>query len=138
MQSQQSTVSMDFALHRSNNKSCLPDNLHCLLRSFGSQSPSLLEEIAQSLPIIPQVCVMSFRKFSLVFDGGSLSMHVALSQDISGVHLPLSSIRSMASKRARSKDTDRSATGAAVEQVSACLPIYEDTKLFLDKDIKLK
>ena len=30
------------------------------------------------------------------------------------------------------------ATRAAVEQVSSGLPIYEDTKLYLDKDIKLK
>jgi len=44
----------------------------------------------------------------------------------------------MASKRVGPKDTDRSATGAAVEQVSTSLPIYEDTKLIVDKDIKLK
>lgn len=65
-------------------------------------------------------------------------MHVALSLDILGVHLPLISTRSMASKRERSKDTDESTTGAAIGQVSACLPIYEDTKLFLDKDIMMK
>ena len=44
----------------------------------------------------------------------------------------------MASKRAGSKDTDESATGVAVERVSASLPIYEDTKLILDKDIEFK
>jgi len=38
-----------------------------------------------------------------------------LSPDISGVHLPLSSVGSMDSKRAGSKDTDGSAIGAAVE-----------------------
>lgn len=44
----------------------------------------------------------------------------------------------MDSKRAGSKDTDGSAIGAAVEWVSSSLPIYEDTKLFLENDIKLK
>jgi hypothetical protein len=67
-----------------------------------------------------------------------LAMHVTLSPDLAGVHPPLSSSGSMASKRAGSKDTDGSATGAAVERVSQVLSIYEDTKLILDKDIKLK
>ena len=44
----------------------------------------------------------------------------------------------MASKRAGSKDTNGSATRAAIKRVSASLLIYEDTKLILDKDIKLK
>lgn len=44
----------------------------------------------------------------------------------------------MASKRLGSKDTDESTTGATVDRVSASLPIYEDTNLILDKDIKLK
>lgn len=44
----------------------------------------------------------------------------------------------MVSKRERSQDTDGNAAGAAVERVSSSLLIYEDTKLFLDKDIKLK
>lgn len=44
----------------------------------------------------------------------------------------------MASKIAGSKDTYESATGATMEQVSSSLPIYEDTKLILDKDIKPK
>lgn len=44
----------------------------------------------------------------------------------------------MASKWAGSKDTNGSATGAAVERVSTSLPIYEDTKLIVDKDIKMK
>lgn len=92
----------------------------------------------QSLPIIPQVCVISFLKFSLVFTNRFFAMHVALSLDLSGVHLPLSSIGSMASKKVGSKDIDRSATRVAVEEVSTCLAIYEDTKLFLDKYIKLK
>ena len=45
---------------------------------------------------------------------------------------------SMASRRKRSQDTDGNAAGAAAEQVSSSLSIYEDTKLYLDKDIKLK
>lgn len=45
---------------------------------------------------------------------------------------------SMASKRTWSKDTDGVIVGAIVEQVSSTLPIYEDTKLYLDKDIKQK
>lgn len=44
----------------------------------------------------------------------------------------------MASKREGSKDTNKSAIGAAAERVSSSLLIYEDTKLILDKDIKLK
>lgn len=44
----------------------------------------------------------------------------------------------MASKRAGSKDIDKSATREKVERVSTSLPIYEDTKMILDKDIKLK
>lgn len=44
----------------------------------------------------------------------------------------------MTSKRAGSKYIDTSVTGVVVERVSASLPIYEDTKLILDKDIKLK
>ena len=45
---------------------------------------------------------------------------------------------SMASKRIRSQDTDGMATVAVSEQVSSGVSIYEDTKLSLDKDIKLK
>lgn len=44
----------------------------------------------------------------------------------------------MAFKRVRSKDTNGSAIGAVVERVSTSLSIYEDTKLIVDKDIKLK
>ena len=44
----------------------------------------------------------------------------------------------MDSKRTRSQDTDGVAVGTIVEQVSYSMPIYEDTKLYLDKDIKLK
>ena len=44
----------------------------------------------------------------------------------------------MASKRVGSKDTDGSATRVVVEGVSTSLSIYEDTKLIVDKDIKLK
>ena len=44
----------------------------------------------------------------------------------------------MASKRAGSKDINGSATGASVERVSISLSIYENTKLIVDKDLKLK
>lgn len=44
----------------------------------------------------------------------------------------------MASKKTGSKDTYESATRAAVERASLSLLIYEDTKLIVDKDIKLK
>lgn len=81
---------------------------------------------------------MSFLKFDLVLVDRFLAMHVALSPYLEGVCLPLSSLGSMASKRVGSKDTDGSAIGAAVERVSTSLPIYEDTKMIVDKDIKLK
>ena len=45
---------------------------------------------------------------------------------------------SMASKREGSQDTDGVAIGTTVEQVSSSMPICEDTKLYLDKDAKLK
>ena len=45
---------------------------------------------------------------------------------------------SMASKREGSQDTDGVAAGTTVEHVSSRMPIYEDAKLYLDKDIKLK
>lgn len=44
----------------------------------------------------------------------------------------------MTSKRRGSQDTDGNAAGAIVEKVSSTLPIYEDTKLYLDNVIKLK
>ncbi len=44
----------------------------------------------------------------------------------------------MASKRVGSKETDGSTTREVIEQVSTSLLIYEDTKLIVDKDIKLK
>lgn len=73
---------------------------------------------------------MSFPKFSLVFTDRFIAMHVALSLGLLGVHPPLNNIGSMASKRARSKYIDESTTRVEIEWVSACLPIYEDTKLF--------
>lgn len=58
---------------------------------------------------------MLFLKFSLVLADRFLAMHVAMSPDLVGVLLPLNSSGSMASKRAGSKDTEGSATRAAVE-----------------------
>ena len=61
-----------------------------------------------------------------------------MSLGITGVQLSLNSTGTMASKRARSKDTDESTIGAAVERVSTSSSIYEDTKLIVDKGIKMK
>jgi len=44
----------------------------------------------------------------------------------------------MASKRARSKNTVGSETRDAIEQMSMGLPVYKDTKLVIDRDIKMK
>ena len=61
-----------------------------------------------------------------------------MSPNAVGVHPSLIISGSMASKRSESKDIVESATGDAVEQASMSFPIYEDTKLIVDKDIKLK
>lgn len=81
---------------------------------------------------------MSFLKFYLAFTDIFLSMHVPLYPYLLGVHPPLSILGSMDSKRARSKEIDRSATRVVVERVSTSLLICEDTKLIVDKDIKQK
>jgi len=73
---------------------------------------------------------MPFLNISLVFTDRFLAMHVTLSPYLVAICLPLSSLGS--------NDTDRSATGATVERVSTSLPIYEDTKLIVGKEIKLK
>lgn len=65
-------------------------------------------------------------------------MHVALSPNLVGIHPPLSILGSMISKGAGSKETNGNSTGAVVERVSIIMFIYEDTKLIMDKDIKLK
>ena len=80
---------------------------------------------------------MLFLKFMVLVDR-FLAMHVAMSPDLVGVFLPLSNSGIMACKRVGSKDTDRSATGVVVGQVSTSFPIYEDTKLIVEKDMKLK
>ncbi len=65
-------------------------------------------------------------------------MIVSMSPGIAGVCPSLNGIGIMASKREGSKDTIESETGDAFEQVSMSLPIYEDTKLFIDNGIKTK
>lgn len=65
-------------------------------------------------------------------------MSVPISPIIACVRLSLNSTGTIASKGAGSNETVGSATKDAVEQVSMSLPIYEDTKLFIDKDIKMK
>jgi len=52
-------------------------------------------------------------------------------------HFRFSSV-SLSSKRIGSQDTDGVAAGAVVGQGSSTLSIYEDTMLYLEKDIKLK
>ena len=81
---------------------------------------------------------MSVLKFALVLTNRFLAMRVPMSPDIAGFHLSLKSLGSMASKRAGSKDTKESEIRAAVERVSTSVSIYEDTKLIVDKDIKMK
>lgn len=76
---------LDCELHNYNSQSASSDNLDFLLHSSGSQLSSLLEEIAQSLPINPQVCCMSFLKFAFIFVDRLLAMHVTLSLDLVGV-----------------------------------------------------
>ena len=61
-----------------------------------------------------------------------------MSPSIVGVCLSLSSTGTMASKRARSKNTVGSETRDAIEQMSMGLPVYKDTKLVIDRDIKMK
>jgi len=64
-----------------------------------------------------------------------LVISVALFAGTIGVRLFLSSACTMTSKREVSKDTDESATQDVVKQVSMSLPIYEDIKLFIEKEI---
>ena len=63
-------------------------------------------------------------------------MSVSMSPGITGVHLPLSSIGTMVSRREKSK-TPFKAHGDVVDQVSMSLPTHKDIKLFIDKDIKI-
>lgn len=77
-------------------------------------------------------------EFALVFDDRFIVMHVTFSPNLVGVRLCHDVFGSMASKRTRSKDIDGSATRVEIEQGFVSLPIYEDTKLILDKDIKMK
>lgn len=81
---------------------------------------------------------MSLLKLALDFTERFISMHVALSPYIIGVLPPLSNSGSMASKRAGSKDTKGSAPGVTIERMFTSLLNYEDAKLIVDKDIKLK
>jgi len=81
---------------------------------------------------------MSVLMFDLVLTDRFLTMHVIMSLDITGVCPSLNSSISMASKRAGSKDTDKSEIGEAVERMSMSLPIYEDTKMIVEKYIKMK
>lgn len=77
-------------------------------------------------------------KFALVLTNRFLAMYVALPPNIIGVHLSLTSLGSIASKRARSNDTNDSTTVATIERVSTSLLIYEDTKMIVEKYIKMK
>jgi len=132
MQSQQLAASLDFTLCRSSSQPCLPDMPYCLFHSYGIYSPSLPEEIAQSFPSVSHVCVVSFPEVALI----SLTYFLPCVLLVSRYFM--CSYVSMASKRTGSQDTNGNAARATVEQVSSSLSIYEDTKLYLDKDIKLK
>lgn len=81
---------------------------------------------------------MSVLKFALVLIDRLFSIHVTISLGIVGDHPSLKNSRSLSSKWVGSKDTDRSETRDAVEWVSTSLLLYEDTKLIVDKDIKMK
>lgn len=61
-----------------------------------------------------------------------------MSPGITGVLMLLSSTCTMASRRVELKNTIESTTRYIVEQVSMSLPIYEDTKSFVDKVIKMR
>jgi len=61
-----------------------------------------------------------------------------MSLDIGDVFPSLNSSFSLASNRVGSKDTNGSVTRDAIKRVSMIFMIYEDTKLIIDKDIKLK
>lgn len=65
-------------------------------------------------------------------------MIISLTSSITNVHESLHSTCTMDSKRAWSKDTIKSAIGDMFEQMSMSLPIYEETKFFIDKDIKIE
>lgn len=67
-----------------------------------------------------------------------LAMSFSMALGITRVRFFLSSTSTMASKRAGSKDTVESENGDAIEKLSMSLPIYEHTKLFIDKEIKMK
>ena len=66
-----------------------------------------------------------------------LAMNVSMSLGIIGVHLSLKNTSTMDFKRADSKDIVESTKGFAAKQVSMSFPIYEDIKLFIEKDIKM-
>lgn len=65
-------------------------------------------------------------------------MSFSLFLGIIGVSHSLSSTCIMASKRAGPKDIVESEIRDVVEKVSMSLLIYEDTKLFINKEIKMK
>lgn len=65
-------------------------------------------------------------------------MIFSLFTGITGVLPSLYNIYTMDSKRGGSKDPIESETGDAVKQVSMGFPIYEDTNLFIEKEIKMK
>ena len=80
--------------------------------------------------VLPRICF----DFTDIFLAMSVSMYIG----IKGVHLSLDITITMAFKRGESKDTIESTTWVAAKQVSMILPTYEDIKLFMDKDIKIR
>lgn len=128
----QLATQLDYTFCRSNNHSSLPDSPKSLFHSSRNQSLSLPVKFVQSLSSVFEVCVVSFPRFALFSLTYFLPCMLFLSK-----YFRCSSV-SMASKRTGSQNTIGMATGATTEQVSSGLPIYEDTQLYLDKDIKLK
>ena len=116
----------------------LTGSLEYALCSSNSQSPSLPVKIAQIFKSVTQVCCISVLKLIWFSTDSSLVMSVDLSPGIRGVHQSLISTCTMASKRAGSKVTIKSVTRDVVKQVSMRLLIYEDMKMFIDKEIKMK
>jgi len=79
-----------------------PKILDCALCSFGSQSPSLQEKLCNLRRQSHRYLACESFSFFLVLKDKLLVMSVVMSPGITGVHLPLSSIGTMASKRAES------------------------------------
>jgi len=116
---------------------CL-DSLDFALHIFGCQSPSLQVEMHNLHNQSHRYFASQSSSLFWFSTEKLLSMSVSMSPGIIGVHPPLNSTCTMASRRAESKDIVESAIGDTVEQMSMSLPIYEETSLYIDEGIKMK